>query len=163
MEHALAEKGAPESDAVEPADETPIKAAFDRMGEANIEQLAIKPVDFGVDPGPLASKRGSGAGVDHRVEIAIDDDLEPIGPYGLGQGARHDEVIEGKDRAPLRIDPVKLIVVGALGHREKPDGIGSEQKMRGDRIGGVEARHLFKDSGARTPRHPRAASFFKES
>ena len=41
-------------------------------------------------------------------------------------------VVEGQDAAPLRLDPVKRVVLRALRHGEDPARIGLEQDLRGD-------------------------------
>lgn len=132
VEHALAEERPAQRDAIQAADESPLAAAFDRMDEAHIEQFAIEAADLRIDPGLFAIRRRRGAGVDHRVEIPVDGHLEPVRAHRLGQRARDDESVERKDRALLGIDPEKLVVFGAFGHRKKADGIGAQQKVRSD-------------------------------
>jgi hypothetical protein len=52
------------------------------MAEAATEQLAIEPADAAIDPGIVAAGRCLGAGIDHRIEIVVDPDFEPVGAHG---------------------------------------------------------------------------------
>ena len=70
VEHALAEKGGAERDTIEAADERAVAPCLDRMNPAQIEKLAIEPLDALIDPGFLAPGADAGTGVDHRLEIA---------------------------------------------------------------------------------------------
>ena len=87
MEHALAEERRAEADAIEPADQFAVLIGLDRMGAAELEQLAVEPADVGVDPGLVAI----GAGRHHGVEGAVGDHLERVAAHRLGEAARDDE------------------------------------------------------------------------
>ena len=142
VEHALAEKGAAEADAVKPADQFAVLIDLDGVAVAALVELAVEIADAAIDPGPRAARRGPGAAVDDRVEIAIDRDGKTIGAHGARQPVRHVEAVERDDAAPFRLDPIERRVVGALGHRKNAAGIGLEQHFRRDVDEcGLAARH----------------------
>lgn len=132
VKHAFAEKCRAEVDAIEPAGELAASPAFHRMNAANVEELAIEFSNPPIDPCLLAVFIGGGAGIDDRIEIAIDFDLETIGANRLGEAFRDDQAIEREDAARLRVDPEQIFIRGALRHREKADGIGAQQNVGGD-------------------------------
>src|SRR5579864_7504501 len=63
-EHALAEKGGAERDAVEPADQLVPLPAFDAVRGAALEKSGVEPHDLVVDPGPRAGFARLGAAAD---------------------------------------------------------------------------------------------------
>ena len=75
-EHAFAEEGPPERHAIEPADQLAVMAAFDRMGMAAIEQLAVKIDNRFVDPALGMSGSGRRTGPHYFPERRIGADLE---------------------------------------------------------------------------------------
>ena len=74
VEHALAEEGAAERDAVESADELVAVIDLDGVAMAALEQCAVDAADARIDPGAGAVLLGFGAALDHRVEVAVDMD-----------------------------------------------------------------------------------------
>ena len=72
VEHALAEKGAAETDAIEAADQLLAVIDLDGVAVAALVELAIEIADAGVDPGARASRLRLRAAVDDGIEIAID-------------------------------------------------------------------------------------------
>ena len=71
VEHAFAEEGAAERDAVKPAHQRVAVIDLDGMAMTVLEQTAIDLADAVVDPGAGAVGFSLGAAVDHRVEIAV--------------------------------------------------------------------------------------------
>ena len=124
-EHALAEEGAAEADAVEAADQRLTLPHFDRMGVAAGMELGIALLDLGVDPGVVAR----GAGADHLSEGPVARHGEAIGAQRLPERARQMKAVERDDRALGRLDPVDVRRVAAVRHREDADRIGAEQEI----------------------------------
>ena len=131
MEHALAEEGRAQGDAVEAAAQTAVAPGFDRMGEAHFMQPDVKPFDRRVDPGFLAPRRGQGAGANDLPEGRVAAHLEVAASQAPPETPRYMEVVERQDAAAIRIDPVDLLRVAAFGHWKDADGVGPEQKFRG--------------------------------
>ena len=65
MEHALAEEGAPEADAIQPADQIAVLPDLDAVAVAELVQSDIEIADAPVDPGVLAACLRRGAAGDH--------------------------------------------------------------------------------------------------
>ena len=59
VEHALAEEGAAERDAVKPADQLALEIDLDAVAVPALVQLAIEAADALVDPGARPARRGS--------------------------------------------------------------------------------------------------------
>src|SRR5690606_2515529 len=93
-------------------------------------QLAIELADAVVDPGRTASRLRSCATGDHSGEIGIDAHLVRFLSNGAPQAYRHSDVIERKNTARLRLDPVELRIVRALGHGEDAARVGLQQDLR---------------------------------
>jgi hypothetical protein len=66
------------------------------------------------------------------LEIPIDAHLEAAFADGAGQPLRYMHAVERQDAAPLGLDPIKRVVLGALGHGEDAASIGLEQHLRRD-------------------------------
>jgi hypothetical protein len=137
MEHALAEEGGAERNAIEPADQRALRVDLDRMGAAGLEQLAVEPPDLGVDPCLVPAR----AGGDDLVEPSVGAHLESIRAHGPDEAARKDEAVDRKNPALLRVDPEQGRRIAALGHREHADRIGPQQDIGGDFEGMGRARH----------------------
>src|SRR5688572_32036405 len=101
VEHALAKEGGAERHPVETADEPAVPIHLDRVAMAEVEQLAVKPADAGVDPGLVAVAARLGATGDDGVEVPVDPDLERVGAQGAGKAPRHVKTVE-RDDAALR-------------------------------------------------------------
>src|SRR5918996_1379795 len=123
MEHALAEEGAGEAHAVKSSDEFLLFVYLDAVAMAALMQLAIELADAAGNPGAAASRLGSRATPDHRLKIAIDRYRETVGPHRAREPARHMEPVERDDAALLGLDPIKRVVIRALGHRKDAAGI----------------------------------------
>ena len=145
VEHALAEERALEPNAIQPAHEPAVAPSLDRVAMAPAKQFAIEPPDAAVDPGIAAAGRRRGAGVDHRLEIVVDPDFEPVRAHGPRQPPRHMKTIEREHAAPLRLDPVETWIVGAFRHRKDAAGISLQQHLGRDLDSGVvAASHWFR-------------------
>jgi len=114
-EHAFAEEGAADGESIEAADEPSVQPRLDRMDRAGREQRAVEPPDVVVDPGFAAPVAGLGAALDHRREVAVDDDLEAVAAQALGQAARKPEAVQRQDAAPVRINPEQVRRVPRFG------------------------------------------------
>src|SRR3954462_10373795 len=78
VEHALAEEGAAERDAVEPADQRVAVVDLNAMAMAALVELAVEHANAGVDPGTLAPGLRLGAAIQHAVEVAVDHHGEAV-------------------------------------------------------------------------------------
>ncbi len=138
-EHALAEEGAPQRDAVQPADQLASDRApaphLDRMGMTAAVQRAVRLLDLAVDPGFGPTAGGLCARLDDPGEGAIRGDLEAVGPQPFGERARQVELVERQDAALLGFDPEDVGRIAAVGHREDADRIGTQQQIGVNRLG----------------------------
>ena len=132
VEHAFAEKRAPEPHAVETADQFFAIINFDPVAMADLVQPRVERTDARIDPGAGAVLAGRGAAVEHGGEVTIDVNLVTIRAHGAGEAARQVKVVERDDAALFRLDPVERGVVGILRHRKDAAGIGLEQHIRRD-------------------------------
>jgi hypothetical protein len=126
MEHAFAEEGPAQADAIKAADQLLTVVSLERMGMTGGEQFAIEPHDLVVDPGLLAL----GAGAHHRFKRPVGGDPVSIRPHRLGEAARDDKPVEREDSALVRLDPEQFLRIPAFGHRKDADRIGPEQDVR---------------------------------
>src|ERR1700730_4546799 len=129
VKHALAEKCTPDRHAVKAAYELAFAPGLDGMAMPTAEKFAVKTADAAVDPGLAASGRGRRTSVDHRLEVAIDHDLEVVGAHGAREPPRNMKAVERDDTALLGLDPVEAGILGALRHRKNAAGIGLEQHL----------------------------------
>ena len=80
--------------------------------------------------------------VDHRLEVAVDENLEPVGAHGPGEAFGQMEPVERYQAAQVGFEPVERGIVGILRHRENAAGIGLEQHLGRDLdIGVLAAGH----------------------
>src|SRR6185437_7044568 len=117
-EHALAEEGGTELDAVEPAGEDAVGPALDAMGRAAPEERGVERDDLVIDPGLRTLGRRLGAAAHHRLEAAVAAHREAAAAHGAAQSAGNVEAVERQDAAPHRVDPENLALGGRFGHRE---------------------------------------------
>jgi hypothetical protein len=133
-EHALSEKGAAETHAVEAADEFTGVPDFDGIGMAASVKREHCMLDLRVDPCLFPRRAAS----DDRSEITVAGDAEPLRAQGSAERPREVELVERKDCASAGLDPEQLGGVAAVGHREDAAGVALEQKTR---IEATHARH----------------------
>ena len=158
-EHALAEKGRAEADAVKPADEHIILPAFDRMGVAAPMEIGIGRFDLRVDPGirPFGGRFGTAG--DDGGERLVRGDGETIRPDRLGQRARQAELVERQHAALLRLHPENFGRGAAVRHREHADRIGAQQQIgiehrhRGSSVWAPRGKSMRQIGGFLCPRH----------
>src|SRR5579859_5754380 len=117
MKHALAEKGATEIDAVEPAGEVTILPDLDRVAVAEGVQPAIEIADALVDPGVLAAFLRRRAARDDRLERAIDSDGEGVRADGAREPRGDAEAVERDHAAHFRLDPRQRRIVSPFPYR----------------------------------------------
>ena len=113
-EHAFTEEGPAQLHAIKPADQVGAVPDLDRMRVARPVERDHRMFELDIDPG-LFSVR---AGGNDRGEIPVAGNLEPARTDGSSQRARNMETVEWDYRAGARLDPVKLIRVAAVSHRE---------------------------------------------
>src|SRR6185312_10193284 len=121
-----------EMHAVKAADQLVPLPDLDRVAMTEREQIAVEAPDPPVDPGAAPARARRGAALDHRLEGLVDLDLETAVPDGARQPPRHMHLVERQDAAPLWLDPVQRIVLGAFGHGKDAAGIGLEEHLRRD-------------------------------
>jgi len=64
--------------------------------------------------------------------MPVDADLEAAFADGASKALWHMYAVERQDAAPLGLDPIERIVLGALSHGKDAAGIGLEQHLRRD-------------------------------
>src|ERR1700721_1128380 len=74
VKHALAEEGAPQADAIEPADQVVVLPDLDAVGVAYSVQAHIEVADTLVDPGVVAARLRRRAARYDRLESPVDGD-----------------------------------------------------------------------------------------
>src|SRR5262245_62083498 len=84
-EHALSEEGGAYRHAIEAADQLAVVPAFDAVGVAACEQLAIKGEDRLVDPAFGMTRPGLGAGAHGFSEGGVGADLENAAAHCTGE------------------------------------------------------------------------------
>src|ERR1700761_6869922 len=85
VKHALTEKSAAETDAIETADQIIAVINFNGVAIAALVELAVQTPNARIDPGPAPSRHRPRAAVDDRIEIAVGDHGEAIGPHSAGE------------------------------------------------------------------------------
>ena len=123
----------------------------------DLVQLAIQRADAAVDPGARAPGCRFRAAIDHRLEVAIDENLELVGADRTRKPFGQMEPVQRYQAPHIGLEPVQRGVVGILRHRENTTGIGLEQHLGGDldetRLAcGIAAGHAIN----LTPRYPSA-------
>src|SRR6516162_7414784 len=132
MEHALAEKRAPQRDPIESADQHRALVNLEAVAVPPLVELAVKCADARVDPGARASRPGLRTSVKHAVEVAVDCYAKAIRSHRANKPGRDMEAVERNDATFLRLDPEQRWIIRALGHRKYSAGIGLEQHFGGD-------------------------------
>jgi hypothetical protein len=132
-EHGLAKERRPKRHAIDAADQLTLDPDFKAMGLAHLVKLAIQSEYLVIDPG----LRPISTGPHHAVEISVSGDGKAATPNGAGQAARDVKLLERKDSASPRIDPMDFGAVAGRGHRKDACGIGGQQTL-----GGQRARHV---------------------
>src|SRR5262245_32221543 len=145
--HALAEKGAVERHAVEPADQAAADPGLHRVAVAGVEQIAVKAANAAVDPGGAPARAGHGTAVDHAFEVVIDPDLVAALADRARQALGDVHRIERQNAPLLRLNPIKGRVVATLGHGEYAASVGLQEDLRGDLNDNVVARSHQGDPG----------------
>src|SRR5258708_13875171 len=107
-EHAHAEEGGAELDAVEPAGEHAIRPAFNAMGRPALEERGVEGDDLVVDPGLRPVGRRLGAAAHDGLEGAVAAYGEAAAADRSAQAARNVESIEGQGAGAHPIDPETL-------------------------------------------------------
>src|SRR5262249_9720094 len=116
VEHALAEEGAAERDAVEPTDQSIVFEDLNAVAVAAAGKLTIKDAEPRSDPRTLTPGLRLGAAVQHAVEVAVDGHGKAVRSHRARQPSGQVKAIERDDPAHLRLDPIERRIVRALGH-----------------------------------------------
>jgi hypothetical protein len=130
MEHALAEEGAAERYAVQPANKMIAVVYLYRVAVAAIEQRPVYAADADIDPRAGAVLLGFGAAFDDRVEVAVNIDRIARGADGTGETCRKMKPLQRNDPPHVWLDPVERGVVGTFRHRKNPAGVRLQQHVR---------------------------------
>src|SRR5487761_1435826 len=103
-EHAFAEEGAAQCDAVQATDESSLTPTFDAVREALAVEGGVERDDLSVDPGFLALLCRYGAVPDGGAKVGIASDFEPPGPYRPCKALGKVKPVERQHAAQLGID-----------------------------------------------------------
>jgi hypothetical protein len=127
VKHRLAGEETTDTDAVEAAGENAVVEGpgLDAVSPAQVVEAAVRLADLVVDPTERAGRIS--AGVDHRVERAVDPDL--IATARLAQRPGHTEPVERDDPAGIGRPPSEELTVSHV-HREQPRPIRVQQRAR---------------------------------
>ena len=131
-EHALAEEGRANRDAVEAADEFIADPAFDAVGVAAVVQFRIKIDDRVVDPAFRVARARFGTGAHDLDERGIGADGESFRADGAGEAGGEVEAVERQHRTQPGIEPMELGVVAALAQGKDADAIGLQENVGRD-------------------------------
>jgi len=104
-EHALAEKGTAQSNAVQPANQLTVLPGFDAVRVSHCEQFNDGVFDCRIDPGFRAVFVGFGAQAKDIGEGGVQADLERAAADGFLQPPGNMNIVQWQDAANLRIDP----------------------------------------------------------
>jgi len=110
-EHALAEKGAADRDAIKPADQPVAVPAFDGMGVALPVKRAIEIDDRRVDPGVRPVRMRLAARLDDAREGGVERDAERVLQDAALQASGNVEGVERQQAAALRIDQEQARII----------------------------------------------------
>ena len=138
-EHALAEEGGSEVDAIESAHQTGSAIStggiafphFDTGGEALPIEFGIGLDDVGAQPGAffLVAVLGCGAASDDALEIAIDGDLVLVAIDKLAHGVADVDLLGEDDEALQGTEPQGLVLALEREPREIAIGVGEQQTI----------------------------------
>jgi hypothetical protein len=131
-EHALAEEGGAERDAVEPAHQRVARPALHAVRLPPQEELAVEGLDRRVDPGVGAVGADARALGDDLLEGGVDADLERIATHRAGEPARDVQIVQREDSPALGVDQEDALVVPAVGHREDAVAVAGDEVLRGE-------------------------------
>lgn len=135
-EHGLAEEGAADGDAVEPADQTTVPVDFDRVGEAAFMQGRVGADHVGGNPGAGLAGAGFRTGPHDVFEGAVEDHLEAGIANALAQAAGHAELGREQHAAGIRAPPEDFLAFREP--RENAAAVGALQPFRGQRAANGE-------------------------
>lgn len=138
-EHALAEEGGTEVDAIETSHQTRGAVGigsiafpyFDTGGEALTMEFCVGSDDVGAQPGTflLVAVLGCGAATDDTVEVAIDGDVVLATADELAHGVADVDLLGEDDEALQRTEPEGLVLVLEGEPREVAVGVGEQQTV----------------------------------
>jgi hypothetical protein len=94
---------------------------------AHLVKLAIKPKNLVIDPGlwPVS------AAAQHAVEIGVYGDGKAATPNSTRQATRDVELLQRKDAASPRVNPMDFGAFPGFGHWKHACGIGGQQALGG--------------------------------
>ncbi len=85
--------------------------------------------DIGINPSFISIRCSLGTGCDHFCKGHVAGDAKNIVANRFGQRPRKAEMIQRQDRALFRFDPIGVVIVARVRHRENPLGIGAQQQV----------------------------------
>src|SRR3546814_336627 len=104
-EHRLAEEDAAQRDAVQPPDQLPVSPHFNAMGLTTIEQFHVGVAHVLAQPGAVATAALTTAGLQHRIECAIETECVVAPPDRFLEAVRDVELAWLKHGARIRTPP----------------------------------------------------------
>jgi len=128
-EHALAEEGAADANAVEPADQLLRVPRLHAVGAAEAVELEIGCTHLGCDPGAGTRRARCRTSVDHASEIPVDREVETAVAQRLGETAGAAELLRKEDRARVWRPPQDRLSRGIPG--KDAAAIGSDEPLGG--------------------------------
>lgn len=129
-EHRFAAEHPAEGDAVQPADEFAVAAAFDRMGVTAVVQGGIGGAHGRCDPGAGGVRARPRAGGDDGFERGVERERESTVAQALGEAARDVHVGRREHGTRCRRPPQDRLAVGVPG--EDAAAVGLEQARRAE-------------------------------
>lgn len=85
--------------------------------------------DIGINPSFISIRCSLGTGCDHFCKGRVAGDAKNILANRFGQRPRKAEMIQRQDRALFRFDPIGVVIVARVRHRENPLGVGAQQQV----------------------------------
>jgi len=127
-EHALAEERAAEGDAIKATDQRFVGPHFNRMRMADAVQRDDRIADDRVDPCLFPIR----ASVEHIIKRTIDTRAEAARLERFGQRMREMKLVKRKNAALFGFDPIDLVGIRAIRHRENTAGISAQEDLGGE-------------------------------
>src|SRR3546814_5600076 len=95
--HRLAEEDAAQRDAVQPPDQLPVSPHFNAMGLTTIEQFHVGVAHVLAQPGAVTTDALTTAGLQHRIECAIETECVVAPPDRFLEAVRDVELARSEE------------------------------------------------------------------
>src|SRR5258708_34799862 len=122
MKHALAEEGAPEADAIEPADQVAVPPHLDAVAVTDVVQAGVEVADAFIDPGIVAVGLRRRTAVDYRLEGGVDAHGKNVGAHRAREPRRNPKALQRNEAALLRLNTEQRGDVIAYPHTQHTAG-----------------------------------------